>query len=374
MSNSKQFSKLFGASIKMMFREKQVWFWNIFFPVILMVIFMVIFGGAGKGDGSFSAKIAVVEQQANATSDMLESQLRQVPVFEWKSEQPVSMEQADTWIKDKDVDAVIVLPESQDAKSIKLIVNKENETNVTSQAVAGILDKFVQQSNWAVAGVQPTFQVETTAVSNGSEELGAVDFLLTGMIALSIAQGGLFGLVSLVDMRRKGLLRRLQMTPVKMSLYGIASMMVRFVLAAIQITLLTVIGVFGFGANLNIEIFTLIIGLVVGALAFNGIGYLISSFSKSMEAYMGVANIASFLMMFLSGVFFATNGLPEWLQPVTQVLPLTYFVNVMRDGMVYGSGIGTADFWLAIGILALWGAAAFAIGATIYKKAKVEAR
>ncbi|WP_235427119.1 ABC transporter permease [Cohnella kolymensis] len=104
MSNSKQFAKLFGASIKMMFREKQVWFWNIFFPVILMVLFMIIFGGGGSDN--FKASIAVVETQQNATSNMLEDQLRQVPVFEWKSEQPVSAEQADTWIKDKDVDAV----------------------------------------------------------------------------------------------------------------------------------------------------------------------------------------------------------------------------------------------------------------------------
>jgi ABC-2 type transport system permease protein len=372
VSNGKQLSKLFGAQMKLMFREKQVWFWNLFFPIILMVLFMIIFGGNGSSE--FSAKIAVVESQANATSDRLEAELRKWPVFEWKSEQPVSREQADTWIKDKDVDAVIILPGTEDAHMLELIVNKENEKSAGTQAISGILDQFIQQANYDVAGIVPTYKMTVTSVSSGSEDLSYVDFLLTGMIALSIAQGGLFGLVDMVEMRRKGLLKRLRMTPVKMGLLGIGGMMVRFILGIIQLTILTAIGVFGFGANLHVDIPTLLIAFIVGALTFNALGYLFSSFSKTMEAYMGMANIASFLMMFLSGIFFPTSGFPEWLQPLSQVLPLTYFVNGMRDGMVYGSGMATGEFWMGIGILCAWGAAAFTLGALIYRKGKVEVR
>jgi len=371
VSNGKQLRKLFGAELKMMFREKQVWFWNLFFPIILMVIFMVIFGGGSDGD--FKAKIAVVKPSANEASDRLESSLRQVPVFDWKSEQPVTAEQADLWVKEKDVDAAIVLPD-EGSTNIGLIVNKENETNATTQALSGILDQFVQQANYMAAGLEPTFKLETRAVSSGSENLNYVDFLLTGMIALAIAQGGLFGMVDMVEMRRKGLLKRLRLTPVKMGLFGVAGMLVRFVLGIVQIVILTLIGVLGFSANLNIGIGTLLVGFFVGALAFNAIGYMISSFSKSIEAYMGIANIASFLMMFLSGIFFPTSGFPEWLVPVSQVLPLTYFVESIRDGMVYGSGIATGEFWTGIGILGAWGVVAFLAGVLIYRKSKIEAR
>jgi len=372
MSNGKQLRKLFGAQIKMMFREKQVWFWNLFFPIILMVLFMIIFGGGGSSE--FKAKIAVVKPMANESSNMLENHLRGIPVLEWKSEQPVSREQADTWVKDKDIDAVIILPESEAATSIELIVNKENEINATTQAIRGILDQFIQRTNYDIAGIEPAYRLETNSVSSGSEDLSYVDFLLTGMIALAVAQGGLFGMIDMVEMRRKGLLKRLRMTPVKMGLFGAGGMMVRFILGIVQIIILTAIGVLGFGAKLHIDVSTLIIAFFIGALAFNALGYLFSSFSKSMEAYMGVANISSFLMMFLSGVFFPTSGFPEWLQPVSKVLPLTYFVNGMRDGMVYGSGIATSEFWMGIGILGTWGVLAFGIGLLIYRKGKVEVR
>ncbi|WEK52953.1 MAG: ABC transporter permease [Candidatus Cohnella colombiensis] len=372
MSNRKQLFKLFGANLKMMFREKQVWFWNIFFPIILMVIFMVIFGSSDSSH--FKAKIAVVEMQENATSNLLEDQLRHLPVFEWKSEQPVTMEQADDWIKNKKVDAVIVLPASEETKSLELIYNKENEKNATSQAISGIIGQFLEQVNWSVAGITPTFNLTIDSVSGGSEDLTYVDFLLTGMIALAVAQGGLFGMVDMVEMRRKGLLKRLRMTPAKMGLLGTGSLLVRFILGIVQVLILSAIGVLGFGAKLHIDAPTLIVAFLVGALTFNAIGYMISSFSKSIEAYMGIANIASFLMMFLSGIFFPTSGFPEWLLPVSKVLPLTYFVNGMRDGMVYGSGMFTAEFWTGIGILAIWGVISFALAIIIYRKMKIEVR
>lgn len=373
MSQGRQFRKLFAANLKMMFREKQVWFWNIFFPVILMSIFMVIFGG---GDGKeFKANVAAVKPAQSDAADAMYAQLKQWPVFEWKSDAPVSREQADAWIKEKDVDGIIVLPENGDAGSIRLIVNTENEGNATTQALRGILSEFVQQANLAAAGVtEPKYGLEVSAVTSGSEDLSYTDFLMTGMIALSIAQGGLFGMVDLVEMRRKGLLKRLRMTPVRMGLIGLASMLVRFLLGLFQVLCLALIGVLGFGANLHIDVPTLIIAFFIGSLAFNALGYLFSSFSKSIEAYMGVANIASFLMMFISGIFFPTGNLPDWLQPVTNVLPLTYFAEGLRDGMVYARGLGSADFWLGIGVLALWGAAAYGIGAAIYRRTKVEVR
>jgi len=372
VNKNKQFGKLFGANVKMMFREKQVWFWNIFFPIILMCIFMLIFGGSNNNE--FKVKIAVVKPEGSAAAEVMYTGLKQIPVFDWKSEEPVSGEQADAWIKDKDVDGVIYLPENGQAQSIELIVNTEKEQNATTQALRGILDQFVTEANFRQANMTPTFKLEMNSVTSGSEDLNYVDFLMTGMIALAIAQGGLFGMVDLVEMRRKGLLKRLRMTPVRMGLLGLSGMLVRFVLGVFQIICLALIGVYGFGANLHIDIPTLIIAFFIGSLAFNAIGYMISSFSKSLEAYMGVANIASFLMMFISGIFFPTNGLPEWLQAITGVLPLSYFVEGLRDGMVYGAGLGTSEFWLGVGVLALWGAVTYLIGATLYRRTKVEVR
>jgi ABC-2 type transport system permease protein len=371
MNYRKQFARMFLAQLKMTFREKQAWFWGIFFPIILMVIFMVIFTGGSNDD--FEAKVAVVDDSPNEMSRMLLEQIRNMSVFNIESGEPVSLEQAEEWVKEKDVDAAIVFSTSAESGTIRLIVNKEEERGADVQAVSGILDKMVQQANLAAAGAAPVYELQFEAVSSGDDDLKYEDFLLTGMIALSVAQGGLFGMVDMVDMRRKGLLKRLRMTPARMGLFGLSDVVMRMIFGVFQVIILSLIGVFIFGATLHIHIASLVVCFLIGALTFNAIGYFISSFSKTMEAYMGIANILSFLMMFLSGVFFPLEMMPSWLQPVSHVLPLTYFVDGLRDSMVYAIGPVSADLWIGVGIMVLWGAAAFAIGSWIYRSKSIAA-
>ena len=371
LNNFNQFKKMFSAQLKLTLREKQAWFWGIFFPVILMVIFMVIF--SGSSDDEFQSEIAIVADNPNPTSEMLLTQINQLSILDVKSGEPVSREKANQWVKDQEVDAAIVLPESAEDTSFVLVVNKEDERGVTTQALSAILDKMVQQANLSAVGAAPTFDIQFEPLTSGSNELNYTDFLLTGMIALSIAQGGMFGMVDLVEMRRKGLIKRLRMTPAKMGIFGLSDMVMRLLFSVIQILLLSLIGVFIFGANLFINFPSLIIVFLIGALSFNALGYLFSSFSTTQNAYMGVANIVSFLMMFLSGVFFPIETMPDWLQPISNLLPLTYFAEGLRDSMVYETGLFSSTLWFGIGVLVIWGAVSFLLGSWLYKRTSIVA-
>lgn len=366
-----QFKMMLSAQLKLTLREKQAWFWGIFFPVILMVIFMVIF--SGNSDEEFQSEIAIVDPNPNPASEMLFTQISGLPVFDVKTGTPVSREKAEEWVKGQEVDAAIILPESADASSVLLIVNKEDEQGAAAQAVSGILDKFVQQANLFAAGAEPSFELQYKSVSSGSNELDYTDFLLTGMIALSIAQGGMFGMVDLVEMRRKGLIKRLRMTPANMGIFGLSDMVMRLLFSIIQIILLSLIGVLIFGANLYISPISLVVVFLMGALSFNALGYFFSSFSKTTEAYMGVANIVSFFMMFLSGVFFPVETMPEWLQPVSNVLPLTYFADGLRESMVYETSVISGTLWFGIGVMVIWGAITFILGSWLYKRKAIVA-
>ncbi|MCM3707268.1 ABC transporter permease [Cytobacillus firmus] len=366
-----QFKMMFLAQLKLTLREKQAWFWGIFFPVILMVIFMVIF--SGNSDEEFKTEVAVVDPSPNPASEMMLSQISELPVFEVKSGKPVTRDKAEEWVKNQKVDAAIILPESAEASSVILVVNKENEQGAAAQAVSGILNKFVQQANLLAAGAAPKYNLQYESITSGTNELDYTDFLLTGMIALSIAQGGMFGMVDMVEMRRKGLIKRLRMTPANMGIFGLSDMVMRLLFSIVQIILLSLIGVLVFGANLYINPLTLIIVFLIGALSFNSLGYFFSSFSKTTEAYMGVANICSFLMMFLSGVFFPIETMPEWIQPISAVLPLTYFADGLRESMVYETGLATASLWAGIAVMVIWGAVTFLLGSVLYKRKAIAA-
>ncbi|CAH1226297.1 Linearmycin resistance permease protein LnrN [Paenibacillus plantiphilus] len=363
-NNWNQFKKLFSAHFKMMFRDKSVWFWSIFYPVLLLSVFIMIFGSSSD---SFSAKLALVEPSSNAMSKSLQQELKEIDVFQFHSEHAVPRDEAEQWLKDRDVDAVVILPESAANARLELIMNKEKQNSSSSQAISSILNSLVMQSNMQGIAVGPSLELQTAYISAGSEQLEYTDFLLTGLIALSVAQAGMFGMIDLVEMRRNGLLKRLIMTPAKMGLFGLGGIVVRFILSGIQIVLLSLIGILVFGAHLNINITAFLTIFLVGTLSFAGIGFMIAAFSKSMESYFGMANLFSFIMMFISGIFFDVSALPEYIKPLAHVLPLTYFANGIRDGMVYGFGMINGAFWLNIGVLLLWGVVTVLIGAKFYK-------
>ena len=361
----KQFKKLFEAHFKTTFREKQVWFWSIFYPVMLLVVILIIFGGLSDDDSSFQANVALVLENETEYSKQISAVLKQISVLEWKEDEPISIEQAEEWVKNKDIDAVIIFPEQ--TNRIELLLNKEKKNSTLEQALNGILGEVVHQVNYIKSNIKPEVSVTTTFVSAGSDDLTYTDFLLSGLIALSISQAGLFGMVGMVEMRRNGLLKRLMLAPVSMRMFGLGNIMVRFILSAIQIILLSLIGVFVFGANLNINPISFLLMFLVGTISFSAIGFMIASLSKSMDSYFGIANLASFIMMFLSGIFFEYSMLPEYIKPVSSLLPLTYFADGIRDTMIYGTGVMGAAFWMNIGILLLWALVTYLIAARFYR-------
>lgn len=364
----RQFKQMFLAQLKMTLREKQAWFWGIFFPVILMVIFMLIFGGSSDDD--FEAKVAIVNKSKKEANNELISHLKNIPMLNIVSEKSTEKEAADL-VKERKIDAAIILPASETDTSFELLINKENENDISTQIISGAMGHFVQQANLAAADAAPIYDMKFKTVSSSANKLDYSDFILTGIIALSIAQGGLFGMVDLVEYRRKGMIKRLRMTPANIGLFGLSDMVMRLLFNIVQILLLSFIGVFAFGANLYINFASLLFIFLIGALTFNALGYFISSFSNTTEAYMGIANIFSFIMMFLSGIFFPIEMMPEWIRPISNLLPLTYFADGLRDSMIYEISIFSTKVWAGIGVMTLWGGIAFLLGSILYRRKSI---
>ena len=79
--------------------------------------------------------------------------------------------------------------------------------------------------------------------------------------------------------------------------------------------------------------------LVIGSLSFVSIGVLVGSIAKSEEAATGITNVIVLPMAFLSGTFFPVQNAPQWLQTVSEVLPLRHLNDGMVDVLVRGKGI-----------------------------------
>jgi ABC-2 type transport system permease protein len=154
---------------------------------------------------------------------------------------------------------------------------------------------------------------------------------------MALMQLGVFAAIPLVQQREKLILKRLNATPLpRWTLVG-ANVNVRLLIAAAQTTLIVGIGVLVLGVEI-IGTWLPIIGFVVlGALTFTSIGYVIASFAKTEEAANGMTSVVQFPLMFLSGIFFPIAIMPEPLQAVAVLMPLTYLGDALRQTMVGGA-------------------------------------
>jgi ABC-type polysaccharide/polyol phosphate export permease len=105
--------------------------------------------------------------------------------------------------------------------------------------------------------------------------------------------------------------------------------------------------------------------VVLGAMAFSGLGLLVASRAKTVEGVSGLMNLVMVPMWIFSGIFFSTERFPSALQPFVQALPLTALNDSLRAVMLEGSGIVALAPKLVV--LAAWGVVSFVIALKIFR-------
>jgi ABC-2 type transport system permease protein len=182
------------------------------------------------------------------------------------------------------------------------------------------------------------------------------DFLEAGMIgygAISIAFAGLA--IVLVIRREAGILKRLRATPLPAWAY-IAALLSAFLAAfAVEVIGLVILGRLLFDIGVPDRIGSLVLALLIGAIAFCGLGIGLTALIKSAEGASAVVNAIYLPMSFLAGAFFSPHHFPAFLRAIADVLPLTYFLRLVRNVMLHGHEIWTQGTNVAV--VAAWGLA-----------------
>ena len=207
-----------------------------------------------------------------------------------------------------------------------------------------------------------------TAINEKLSEPGSryIDFLLPGLVGMNLMGGGLFGIgFVLVDMRVRKLFKRLMATPMHRGDFLLAMLGSRLLFLIPEMFSLLVIARWLFGVPVFGSWGTLILVVVVGALAFAGLGLLVASRTEKTETVSGLINLVMMPMWILSGVFFSAKRFPDFMQPVLQALPLTQLNDALREVMLEGLSL-TQIAW-RLGILAAYGAISFFLALRWFK-------
>lgn len=191
-----------------------------------------------------------------------------------------------------------------------------------------------------------------------------VDLLLPGSLALAVIASGLVSLgIATAYERSYGVLKRLGGSPLPR--WGLVGAKLAAVLAVelIQVALLLVVAVVALGwrAPAGTSIATFAAALILGTLAFAGLGLLLAGTLRA-EATMALANGLFFGFLMIGGIVLPVDQLPAPLGAIAAVLPAAALADAFRAAL--GGGVDASG---ALLLLAGWGAAAAGLAVRTFR-------
>jgi ABC-2 type transport system permease protein len=162
---------------------------------------------------------------------------------------------------------------------------------------------------------------------------GIIGLLLTVITTVLMA-------MAIVKERELGTLEQIIVTPIK-PLQLILGKIIPFILLGfIDILIVMAVMVFWFGIGIKGDFFYLIFASFIYILSSLGLGLFISTVSKTQQQAMMVAMFGILLPMnFLSGFAFPIENMPSWIQPITYLIPLRYYITIIRGVILKGDGL-----------------------------------
>jgi ABC-2 type transport system permease protein len=343
--------KLTLVSIKMFFRQREAIIWTLLFPLFLVILFgFVRFGGLGR------LNVGAVNE-AGAEGARLVDSLRAVNTLKLtEGGKDVELDE----LKKGERDLVVVIPAGYAGGAgeagaapgtVTMYADVEAHPQQT-QLGALVLQRVLDEQVFASAPAVRRIRVATAPVV--TRNLNYIDFLLPGILSMSIMQMGIFGVAfGFVSLKKRGIFRRLWVTPIRPGDFIFAQVAMRLLVTMLQMSVMLGVGVLFLDLHFIGSLLLIYLFGALGAIAFLGIGFSLAGISRSEDQVAPLANVITLPMMALSGIFFSRANLPGVVQTITSVFPLTYLADGIRAVAIDGAGVGAVLPQLAG--LAVWG-------------------
>jgi ABC-2 type transport system permease protein len=326
--------------IREFIREPEAVFWAVFFPILLTAGLGIAFRG-----GSVDALTVVTSDASIAQS------LRREPGLDV---QLLDDRAARTMLRTGKAALLAA------AGAGGGVVFRYDDTNPEGRTARLLADRAIQ----GAAG-------RADAVTIGDElvrEPGAryIDFLVPGLVGLGIMSNAIWGLgFSIVDSRRRKLMKRLVATPMPRSYYLLSFLLWRMMILVVELGVPVGFGALAFGVPVRGRLFDLVVICVVSSLAFSALALLVACRARTIEGVSGLMNLIQVPMWILSGVFFSAQRFPDAVQPFISALPLTATIDALRSNMLEGATLIQLSPQLAT--LSAWMVVCFALALRLFR-------
>ncbi|MBN1261239.1 MAG: ABC transporter permease [Anaerolineae bacterium] len=215
--------------------------------------------------------------------------------------------------------------------------------------------------------VFPIFLLVIYRVAFGDGQVGAVsymDWVVPGVVVFNILAFGLLGSgTMMVEMREKGVLRRLHASPVAaLPLVG-SYLLVNVLIALVQCVLVLGFAVVVFGMHLTAAgVLRALPMIIVGIVTFVALGQVVSGVAPSTGMAIAVGQILNFSQMFITDMIMPIDAMPAWIQDAAPYLPAYAVAQLVRPPLLEGTFAPNLGSHLLVTAVYALGAALLAAG------------
>jgi len=217
----------------------------------------------------------------------------------------------------------------------------------SAAVVRGILSTVVAEFNQRSIGVEePPVSLDSGTI--GSPGLTSTDYYLPAFIATLVLINGVMTVPSVIaGFHQDGTLKRLVATPLRKRDWIVANVVQQSLLALLLSGVMLVVAAVLFGVTVIPGPLSIAL-VLLGAVAFSALGMTLGSLLANPDAASSLGGSIAFPMMFLSGVFWEIDIMPETLQTIGRLMPLYQFHRALRRLMIVET---TDGVWPAFAML-----------------------
>jgi ABC-2 type transport system permease protein len=316
-------SLLLSSSLKMITRDYQAVFWALAFPIIFLGVFRLFsFEAAGTADLIVSAAPDSPRGQA------LMLALADVEFLDVTMQPGLDEPEARAILEDRDAHVVLLVPDAPLDDTAEALMLHRLRDPIGSAMTLAAIESVVAEVNLALSGAPRP--IDVTVQSLDVRETTFFQFVGPGIIGMGLMLFATINLAgSLSRYREEGVLRRIRATPLPPWRFFSSVVGAHLVVTLVQIVVLVAVAEI-LGAQVLRGGLALVFIALFGTLIFLNIGVIVAGRVQSRGGVEGAANAITLPMMFLSGTFFPISSLPDAIQPLVELLPLTHMLRAMR--------------------------------------------
>ena len=330
------FNRLSALTIKesnQLLRDKSSLAIGLILPIILILLF-----GYGLSFDLSHGRVGVVVQHSSSQSQQLISGLNGTAYLD--VQQYHSFVQAEQAMGKAEIDAIVNLPTDFAEQSAKGTATIQVISNGRSISIASALQGYISGALATTQAIQADRQ--QIAPSSGvitveqrmwfNESANSTWFIVPGLIVLILTLIGAFLTALLIAREReRGTLEALFVTPVRPLEIVLAKLIPYIVIGMIDIVICLIATHFLFEVPMRASLLSIISASFLYLLVSLLMGLTISGFAQNQFKASQIALLASFMpALMLSGFVFDTRNIPFVVQIISQILPATHFMSLIK--------------------------------------------